>query len=161
MQTAVGKRKWTDQQLLQLAREGQKSEVFGGELVMSPTGFQHGYISSRLLAALMDYALSHRLGVVVDSSTGFRLRNGDCLSPARIQAAGGGGADVFGLFGRIQEAVECEGIGGVPGDGQGFRASKHRIGQNGPEVRRCFGIEPAENPGGAGRTKLAQRGNGG
>ncbi len=81
MQTILGKRKWTDEQLLQLPRDGQKREVFGGDLVVSPTGFQHGYISSRLLAALMDYALSQRLGVVVDSSTGFRLRNGDCLSP--------------------------------------------------------------------------------
>ncbi len=64
-----------------LPRDGRKYELLGGELAVSPTGFQHGYISSRLLAALLEYALKHRLGVVVDSSTGFRLQSGDCLSP--------------------------------------------------------------------------------
>ena len=48
---------------------------------MSPTGFQHGYISLRLATALLDFVLSRRLGVVVDSSTGFRMQSGNCRSP--------------------------------------------------------------------------------
>jgi Uma2 family endonuclease len=81
MQAALERKEWTDEALMALPRDGQKYELLGGELAVSPTGFQHGYISSRLLAALLAFALEHRLGVVVDSSTGFRMKSGDCLSP--------------------------------------------------------------------------------
>lgn len=81
MQAVIEGKEWTEEALMALPHDGQKYEVLGGELVVSPTGVQHGYISSRLLAALLDFALNHRLGLVVDSSTGFRLRQGDCLSP--------------------------------------------------------------------------------
>jgi len=81
MQTVVDKREWTDEALRALPRDGRKYEVLGGELMVSPTGFQHGYISSRLSTALSAFALKHRLGVVVDSSTGFRFKSGACLSP--------------------------------------------------------------------------------
>ena len=81
MQAAVEHKEWTDEALMALPRNGQKHELLGGELVVSPTGVQHGYIASRLLAALLEFALKHRLGLVVDSSTGFRLKHGDCLSP--------------------------------------------------------------------------------
>jgi Uma2 family endonuclease len=81
MQTVAEKRGWTTKALRRLPRDGQKRELLGGELLVSPTGFQHGYISSRLSTALLAFALKHRLGLVVDSSTGFRLKNGDCLSP--------------------------------------------------------------------------------
>lgn len=81
MQAAVDRKDWTDDALMALPRDGQKSELLAGELVVSPTGFQHGYLALRLASALMDFALNHRLGVVVDSSTGFRMKDGDCLSP--------------------------------------------------------------------------------
>jgi Uma2 family endonuclease len=81
MQAAVEKREWTEEALMALPRDGRKYQVLGGKLVVSPTGFQHGYISLRLSSALLGFALKQRLGVVVDSSTGFRLENGDCLSP--------------------------------------------------------------------------------
>jgi Uma2 family endonuclease len=81
MQALAEKRIWTDGELRALPRDGRKYEVLNGELIVSPTGFQHGYICSRLLAALLDHALKRRLGVVVDSSTGFRMADGDCLSP--------------------------------------------------------------------------------
>ncbi len=64
-----------------LPRDGQKYEVLGGELAVSPTGFQRGYLASRLASVLMAFVLKHRLGLVVDSSTGFRMNGGDCLSP--------------------------------------------------------------------------------
>jgi Uma2 family endonuclease len=81
MQAAVGNIEWTEEALMALPRDGQKYELLGGELVVSPTGFQHGYLALRLGSALMAFALKHRLGVVVDSSTGFRMKSGDCLSP--------------------------------------------------------------------------------
>jgi Uma2 family endonuclease len=81
IQTVAEKREWTDEALRALPRDGQKCELLGGALVVSPTGFQHGYISSRLSTALSAFAFKRRLGVVVDSCTGFRLKNGDCLSP--------------------------------------------------------------------------------
>ena len=81
MQTVAGRKEWTDEELMALPRDGGKYELLGGELIVSPTGFQHGYTSSRLMAALVDFSLKHRLGLAVDSSTGFRLPNGDCLSP--------------------------------------------------------------------------------
>src|ERR1039457_6201905 len=81
MQAVIEGKDWTDEALMALPRDGRKYEVLGGDLVVSPTGVQHGYISSRLLAALLEFALKHRLGLVVDSSTGFRLKHGDCLSP--------------------------------------------------------------------------------
>ena len=81
MQAVIEGKEWTEEALMALPHDGQKYEMLGGELVVSPTGVQHGYISSRLLAALLEFALKHRLGLVVDSSTGFRLKHGDCLSP--------------------------------------------------------------------------------
>jgi Uma2 family endonuclease len=77
----VARKNWTDAALMALPRDGQKYELLGGDLVVSPTGFQHGYVAARLAAALMAFALEYRLGFVVDSSTGFRMHNGDCLSP--------------------------------------------------------------------------------
>lgn len=64
-----------------LPRDGRKYELLGGALTMSPTGFRHGYIALRLASTLMAFALKRRVGAVVDSSTGFRMKNGDCLSP--------------------------------------------------------------------------------
>lgn len=81
METVVEKREWTTEALMGLPRDGRKRELLGGELLVSPTDFHHGYISSRLSTALLEFALKHRLGLVVDSSTSFHLRNGDCLSP--------------------------------------------------------------------------------
>jgi Uma2 family endonuclease len=81
METVAEKREWTTEALMRLPQDGRKRELLGGELLVSPTGFHHGYIASRLSTALLEFALKRRLGLVVDSSTGFRLRNGDCLSP--------------------------------------------------------------------------------
>ena len=81
MQVAVEGKEWSDEELMALPQDGRKYEVLKGELVVSPTGFQHGYISMRLGGVLAEFVLRRRLGLVVDSSTGFRMKNGDCLSP--------------------------------------------------------------------------------
>ena len=81
MQAVIGGKEWTEEALMALPHDGQKYEVLGGELVASPTGFEHGYLALRLASAIMAFALKHRLGVALDSSTGFRMKSGDCLSP--------------------------------------------------------------------------------
>ena len=96
MQSVAPNKHWTDQELMVLPRDGRKHELLGGELVVSPTGFQHGYISVRLAATLSQFVVRRRLGLVVDSSTGFRMKSGDCLSPdvsfvgkERVRSQGG------------------------------------------------------------------------
>jgi Uma2 family endonuclease len=81
MEADLAQTAWTDEALMALPHDGQKYELLGGELVVSPTGFEHSYISLRLAAPLLEYVLSRRLGVVADSSAGFRMTHGDVLSP--------------------------------------------------------------------------------
>jgi Uma2 family endonuclease len=73
--------KWTDEALLGLVRDGYKVECIGGELVMSPAGSRHGDLAVRIAAALYNVAVRHKLGRVLDSSTGFRMRSGNVRSP--------------------------------------------------------------------------------
>ena len=81
MQAGLEQKIWTDEELMALPDVGQKYELVGGQLVMSPAGFRHGYISLRLASILLDFVTGRRLGVVVDSSTGFRLSSGNVRSP--------------------------------------------------------------------------------
>jgi Uma2 family endonuclease len=62
----------TDEQLLQTPRDGRKYERVDGEMRVSPAGARHGAISLRLGARLLAFVTEHRLGHVLDSSTGFR-----------------------------------------------------------------------------------------
>ena len=71
---------WTDEQLQSLPHVG-KVELTQGKIIMSPAGFDHGFIAGIILSRLMSFVLDHNLGVVVDSSTGFRMQNQDLLSP--------------------------------------------------------------------------------
>jgi len=76
------KRVWTEAELQALPEDGFIHEVVNGELIMSPkNNFQHGTIASRLLIALGNHAQQGRLGVVLDSSTGFWMRNRNCRAP--------------------------------------------------------------------------------
>ena len=77
-----GKRLWTEAELQALPEDGYMHEVVGGELVMSPkNNFQHGDMCVRLLTALSHHARAKRLGVVLDSSTGFWMGNDNCRAP--------------------------------------------------------------------------------
>lgn len=75
------KKLWTDKELMALPDDGNKYELVEGELVMSPAGFEHGDISTALVERLRAHARLHRLGRVADSSTGFKMANGNVLSP--------------------------------------------------------------------------------
>src|SRR5437016_3837358 len=73
---------WTETELEALPDDGYIHEVVDEELMMSPKNdFYHGDICSRLLAALVNHNERHRLGAVLDSSTGFWMNNRNCRAP--------------------------------------------------------------------------------
>jgi Uma2 family endonuclease len=63
----------TDEDLLRLPQDGRKYELVDGEIRVSPAGIRHGQVSVRLVFALSLYLRDRPLGIVLDSSTGFRL----------------------------------------------------------------------------------------
>src|SRR5580765_1453706 len=79
---SVPKKVWTESNLEALPDDGYNHEVVNRDLVMSPkNNFQHGDICVRLLSALNAFVQQQRLGVVLDSSTGFWMRNRNCRAP--------------------------------------------------------------------------------
>jgi len=87
---------WTEAELQALPEDGYIHEVVNGELVMSPkNNFYHGDICSELLTAMRLFVKKNRLGAILDSSTGFWMKNQNCraadisfVSRARLQALG-------------------------------------------------------------------------
>jgi len=53
----------------------------GNIRIMSPSDIVSGEIGARFIALLSAWVYSHDLGRILDSSTGFRMPNGDLLSP--------------------------------------------------------------------------------
>jgi Uma2 family endonuclease len=81
-QIQTAPRTWTEDDLESLPEDGFLHEVVDGQLVMSPKNdFFHGRICLRLASALEHYAIEHRLGLVLDSSTGFWMANRNCRAP--------------------------------------------------------------------------------
>src|SRR5205823_533902 len=77
----VGK-EWTEAELEALPEDGYIHEVVNGELVMSPKNYwYHGRICTRLITAISIFVREHRLGAVLDSSTGFWMCNRNCRAP--------------------------------------------------------------------------------
>ena len=73
---------WTDEAFMALPENGQRYEIVNGELIdMGNSGALHGYVCSLLLASLTSYILSKKLGVILDSSTAFKMKNGNKRSP--------------------------------------------------------------------------------
>lgn len=73
---------WTEAELQALPDDGYRHEVVDGELIMSPkNNWFHGRICSRLLIAIGNFVTEHRLGAVLDSSTGFWMFNRNCRAP--------------------------------------------------------------------------------
>jgi Uma2 family endonuclease len=62
----------TDEELLQVPRDGQKYERVDGELRVNPAGFRHGAVILRLAIRLGAFVAERKLGHMADSSTGFR-----------------------------------------------------------------------------------------
>lgn len=75
------KKIWTDAELMALT-DGNCYELVNGELVnMGNSGALHGYTCSLLVMALMNYILPRQLGIILDSSTAFTMKNGNKRSP--------------------------------------------------------------------------------
>jgi Uma2 family endonuclease len=73
---------WTEAELEALPENGFSQEVVNGELVESPkNNWFHGRICTRLIFALEAFNRAHRLGAVLDSSTGFWMLNRNCRAP--------------------------------------------------------------------------------
>jgi Uma2 family endonuclease len=73
---------WTEAELEALPEDGYNHEVVGGVLVVTPkNNFEHGDICTRLLTALNNFVRARKLGVVLDSSTGFWMHNRNCRAP--------------------------------------------------------------------------------
>ena len=70
------KKIWSDRALMSLPRDGYKYELFNGEIIMSPAGFNHGDICITIATALRNFARPRKLGKVCDGQTGFRLTHG-------------------------------------------------------------------------------------
>ncbi|MFN4032560.1 MAG: Uma2 family endonuclease [Fimbriimonadales bacterium] len=73
------KRRWTEQDLLNLPNDGRKYELVNGRLIEVPTGFRHGAISAGLVGRL--YGARSADVIICDSSTGFRTPDGNIRSP--------------------------------------------------------------------------------
>lgn len=75
----------SDRTLEQLCRENPElkfeTDTTGKLIIMSPTGSESGKRNSSLLAQVWNWNNQSKLGVVFDSSTGFRLSNGATRSP--------------------------------------------------------------------------------
>ena len=78
----LAKKVWTEAEIEALPEDGYSHEIVNGELVMSPkNNWYHGRICTRLLFALEAFNRTHRLGAVLDSSTGFWMQNRNCRAP--------------------------------------------------------------------------------
>ena len=74
----------TDDELFRLSRRNpgwQFERTAEGKLVMSPAGGESGYRNGQVYLQLELWDRRHGLGLTFDSSTGFNLPDGSCLSP--------------------------------------------------------------------------------
>ncbi len=96
----------TEEDLRRSPDDGNKRELVDGAIRVSPVGFQHGHLSGNVLMLLKAHVKQHRLGYVVDSSTGFRLPGGNVRLP-----------DVaFVAVGRFPDERMPEGFSDAPPD---------------------------------------------
>jgi Uma2 family endonuclease len=99
-------------QLLRLPRLG-KSEYRDGKIIMTPAGGEHGGISLTLASLLLAYVKPRKLGMAMESSTGFGLPNGDVLAPdasfiSRERLTGRGGPPKKYFDGAPDLAIEVK-----------------------------------------------------
>lgn len=81
MATTVTRRA-TEADLWDKAREPGRHELVDGEIrSVSPAGGRHGAIGMALGSLLVEWNRDRRAGTVFDSSTGFRMPNGNVRSP--------------------------------------------------------------------------------
>ncbi|OLP15723.1 hypothetical protein BST81_24700 [Leptolyngbya sp. 'hensonii'] len=73
---------WTDEAFMALPEDGYRYEIVDGELIaVGNSGALHGYVCSTLMILLGGYIRTQKLGVVLDSSTAFKMKSGNKRSP--------------------------------------------------------------------------------
>ncbi|MFZ9737058.1 MAG: Uma2 family endonuclease [Prochlorotrichaceae cyanobacterium] len=73
---------WTDEAFMALPQDGHRYEIVNGELVnRGNAGALHGNIAVILSSALFAIVHAQKLGVLFDSSTAFKMKNGNKRSP--------------------------------------------------------------------------------
>ncbi|MGL5083457.1 MAG: Uma2 family endonuclease [Microcoleaceae cyanobacterium] len=76
------KKVWTDEAFMALPDDGHHYEIVNGELIdMGNSGALHGYIAIILSSALFAVVMAQKLGALFDSSTAFKMKNGNKRSP--------------------------------------------------------------------------------
>jgi Uma2 family endonuclease len=76
------KKVWTDAAFMALPDDGHHYEIVNGELInMGNSGAKHGYIAIILSSALFTVVMTQKLGALFDSSTAFKMKNGNKRSP--------------------------------------------------------------------------------
>ncbi len=79
---SLEKRIWTDEEFMALNRDGHRYELVNGELIdMGSSGAKHGYVAVILISALFPLVLDKKLGALFDSSTAFKMKNGNKRAP--------------------------------------------------------------------------------
>lgn len=73
---------WTDEAFLSLPDDGNRYELVNGELInMGNSGAMHDYLAIVLSSALFAVVMPQKLGALFDSSTAFKMKNGNKRSP--------------------------------------------------------------------------------
>lgn len=81
VQNLPEKKVWTDKEFMALP-DRHRYELVDGELIeMGSAGAKHGYIAIILSSALFAVVMAKKLGALFDSSTAFKIKNGNQRSP--------------------------------------------------------------------------------
>lgn len=81
-ETTPEQKVWTDKEFMALSRDGHRYEIVNGKLIdMGNSGAKHGYIAIVLSSALFAVVMAQKLGALFDSSTAFKMKNGNKRSP--------------------------------------------------------------------------------
>jgi Uma2 family endonuclease len=76
------KKIWTDAAFMALPDDGHCYELVNGELIdMGNSGAKHGYLAIVLSSALFAVVMAQKMGALFDSSTAFKMKNGNKRSP--------------------------------------------------------------------------------
>lgn len=77
-----GQKIWTDEEFAALPDDGHRYEIVDRELVdMGNSGALHGHICSTLMILLGGHVRLHKLGAMFDSSTAFKMKDGNKRAP--------------------------------------------------------------------------------
>jgi Uma2 family endonuclease len=82
LEMVEGQKTWTDEAFMALSDDGHRYELLNGELIdMGNSGAKHGYLAIVLSSALFAVVMAQKLGALFDSSTAFKMKNGNKRSP--------------------------------------------------------------------------------